>query len=566
MVAMKATTADIKMAHNVLCNKDVFQNAIREARANAKADQARAVRDAVKNSTVWSSEVHLNSNNMFVEAFFVNSVLLAKRLEVEFVYVDDTSCSNDFYLPVISVLCRDMSNTVHAVAWGVLKNRTTETFTRFFSFVARYFPSITTFMCDRHYAQRKAITIAFGDSVHIFHCCVHIARNIANNVGQNTQLIKHFWEMRYARTRESEATFMETLNRIHRAKSSTFTAHLINSVDSFLPSKVDPVIKRSLFPELARFRTMDLKGPFDCTQTTKRVLNVIDTLRCVGDVETDVFSLDNTNTVEGYFSMIKRRIAHTTKTLIDMYNAVDYSERIALASHNPSQPVLPSKLTLGLSFVLSREVQRVLTIDGVRHFLRTLASVSERIIRGVFPSEEPIEKFVYDAISSGATIEGFGWMPAGWALSMETPQLTHDIIHLDSVEELGSVNYLMRLETFMSVANRNVDVFNALNECLMTLYSVTNNNVSHNVVPATYSFFRSEFGRYSSLSESNDEVARLLSETCTALETNAGSFRREDITLSRKSIVDPTLIKMRGQKQLRRPQMSTEQRHAREQK
>ena len=201
MVAMKATTAEIKMAHNVLCNKDVFQNAIREARANAKADQARAVRDAVKNSTVWSSEVHLNSNNMFVEAFFVNSVLLAKRLEVEFVYVDDTSCSNDFYLPVISVLCRDMSNTVHAVAWGVLKNRTTETFTRFFSFVARYFPSITTFMCDRHYAQRKAITIAFGDSVHIFHCCVHIARNIANNVGQNTQLIKHFWEMRYARTR-----------------------------------------------------------------------------------------------------------------------------------------------------------------------------------------------------------------------------------------------------------------------------------------------------------------------------------------------------------------------------
>ena len=139
-------------------------------------------------------------------------------------------------------------------------------------------------------------------------------------------------------------------------------------------------------------------------------------------------------------------------------------------------------------------------------------------------------------------------MPAEWVLSMETPQLTHDIIHLDLVEELGAVNYLMRLETFMSVANRNVDVFNTLNECLMTLYSVTSNNVSHNVVPATYTFFRSEFGRYSSLSESNDEVARILSETCTALETNAGSYRREDITLSRKSIVDPALIKMRGQK------------------
>ena len=194
MVAMKATCTEIKMMNNVLCCKDVFQNAIRKARADAKADQARVVRDTVNKSTIWSSEVHLNSSNVFVEAFFVNSVLSAKRLKVEFVYVDDTSCSNDFYLPVISVLCRDMSNTVHSVAWGVLKNRTMETFTRFFSFVARHFPSITTFMCDRHYAQHKAITIVFGDSVNIFHCCVHIARNIANNVGPNTLLTKQFWE------------------------------------------------------------------------------------------------------------------------------------------------------------------------------------------------------------------------------------------------------------------------------------------------------------------------------------------------------------------------------------
>ena len=96
------------MTHNVLCSKDIFQNAVREARANAKADQARAVRDTVKKSTIWTSEVHIDADNVFVEAFFVNSVLLAKRLKVEFVYVDDTSCSNDFYLPVISVLCRDM--------------------------------------------------------------------------------------------------------------------------------------------------------------------------------------------------------------------------------------------------------------------------------------------------------------------------------------------------------------------------------------------------------------------------------------------------------------------------
>ena len=72
--------------------------------------------------------IHLNSDNVFVEAFFVNCVLVARRLGVVFVFVDDTSCSNDFCLPLISLLCRDWSNAVHSLAWGVLKNRTTESF------------------------------------------------------------------------------------------------------------------------------------------------------------------------------------------------------------------------------------------------------------------------------------------------------------------------------------------------------------------------------------------------------------------------------------------------------
>ena len=89
MVSQGVTCCDIMMKHNVLCNKHVFQNAVRGARAVARMDQARAVRNVANESKTRSSLIHLNSDNVFVEAFFANGVLVARRLEVDFVFVDD---------------------------------------------------------------------------------------------------------------------------------------------------------------------------------------------------------------------------------------------------------------------------------------------------------------------------------------------------------------------------------------------------------------------------------------------------------------------------------------------
>ena len=47
-------------------------------------------------SDIWSSEIHLMEDNVFHEALFVNAVLLARRLNVTHVYMDDTSCTNTF--------------------------------------------------------------------------------------------------------------------------------------------------------------------------------------------------------------------------------------------------------------------------------------------------------------------------------------------------------------------------------------------------------------------------------------------------------------------------------------
>ena len=61
--------------------------------------------DVVHKSNAWSSEIHLNGENVFVEAFFANSVLVAKKMTGMFVHVDDTACSNTFGLPQTYILC-----------------------------------------------------------------------------------------------------------------------------------------------------------------------------------------------------------------------------------------------------------------------------------------------------------------------------------------------------------------------------------------------------------------------------------------------------------------------------
>ena len=45
-----------------------------------------------------------------------NAVVVAKRVDPDIVYVDDTACLNAFMLPVVVMLARDASNNTHSIA------------------------------------------------------------------------------------------------------------------------------------------------------------------------------------------------------------------------------------------------------------------------------------------------------------------------------------------------------------------------------------------------------------------------------------------------------------------
>ena len=139
MVLENRPCGEIRMKNDVLCNKDVMYNAMRGGLEEMRTDQSRALLDAAALSDVWSSKIQLTEDNIFQEAFFVNSALVSARLRVDHVYIDDTSCTNVFNFPLVSIVCRDDCGTLHCLAWGITKNRTTSSFVRFLTFVWKFF-------------------------------------------------------------------------------------------------------------------------------------------------------------------------------------------------------------------------------------------------------------------------------------------------------------------------------------------------------------------------------------------------------------------------------------------
>ena len=191
-------------------------------------------------------------------------------------------------------------------------------------------------MCDRHFGQRRAIREVFGSGVSVFHCCVHIARNIRANCGPNTTLHGAFWEMRFKRSREAEASFIQTLERINASRKTAFSTELLNSLDSFVPSALDPILKKPTFPSLFTLRGIDTSSFMTDTPRKRRVVALVNSIQQAECPVADVFALDNTNAIEGYFNGIKQRMQVSPLTLLDVFRAVDSTERTVLASGSPS--------------------------------------------------------------------------------------------------------------------------------------------------------------------------------------------------------------------------------------
>ena len=142
--------------------------------------------------------------------------------------------------------------------------------------------------------------------------------------------------MRYQRTAEAEAEFVSFLERVNRTRKTMFTTRLLNALNSFLPSVVDPVLKRDSFAVHATIKDLDLSRFNTNTQAQRNAAKILADLQALHQTTRDIFTYDKTNTIESFFNDVKGRTPKDSPRLIDIYNAVSFTETQSLARHNPS--------------------------------------------------------------------------------------------------------------------------------------------------------------------------------------------------------------------------------------
>ena len=148
--------------------------------------------------------------------------------------------------------------------------------------------------------------------------------------------------MRAKRSQEAETKFVETLKLLHDARRSSFTSQRLNTLSSFLPSAIEEALQLERFSELNVLQQFDPKTCVVDTHGKEKAVSILVRLKTIGGLSADVFSFDNTNTIEGFFTTVKSRIPSKTSTLLDIYKAITFTENVALATNHPASPLPPS--------------------------------------------------------------------------------------------------------------------------------------------------------------------------------------------------------------------------------
>ena len=144
----------------------------------------------------------------------------------------------------------------------------------------------------------------------------------------------------------------------------------------------------------------------------------------------DVFSRDNTNVIECFFSVLKRRTPDENATLLDVFKALDFSEEVQLRKRDHSVPTLPHELKAFFDVFIPSDVQGVLTKRGVDGFISTLIETCIVTLSRTESVTDNTETLVHGAVKTGSMLVGLSWVRDGWLSSTQRVAPTHKVLHV----------------------------------------------------------------------------------------------------------------------------------------
>ena len=211
-------------------------------------------------------------------------------------------------------------------------------------------------------------------------------------------------------------------------------------------------------------KTVDLSSFAIDTKERYRPLKILTILKQQSPFTQDVFTYDNTNTIEGNFNVVKGRVPLASPRLLDVYNAVFFTETAALARRNPVSPDVPETLEECLLNVVSPDVLNVMTMEGVESFIGNLVKTELFVRNGVDGAGVVTE--IERSVRECKVIEHFRWMPETWVMSQQNIDSSHEVTNITD-NSIAMNDVVLFLEPYFDQATRSIPVFKLINDTMM---------------------------------------------------------------------------------------------------
>lgn len=174
-------------------SKDEMYNAARKALKERFSDQLNNALEEMFQQKDFH-QITYWKNDFFKGFSMISKIISQMPYASDIVEVDDTECTNTFDLPLYAAIVFDENNNVQILGFGILADKSIDSFTRFFQFLHKYVGNIRVTIVDRHKAQSAAIRKVYPNCKVVF-CKIHIKRNIKQNFGGKSEILNMFCKL-----------------------------------------------------------------------------------------------------------------------------------------------------------------------------------------------------------------------------------------------------------------------------------------------------------------------------------------------------------------------------------